>query len=266
MTAENRFKQLLKSGHLQIGLWTGFADSYAIEIVASAGFDWLLIDGEHAPNDLRAVLAQLQAVAAYPAQPVVRLPIGDPVLIKQYLDLGAHSLLIPLVESGEQARQLVRAAQYPPVGTRGVASARASRWGSLVDYMARADDLVCLLLQIETRKGLENLDEILAVQGVDGIFIGPSDLSASLGHPGEPAHPLVIPVIEDAIARIKASGKAAGVLTADPALARAYIARGVTFCAVGVDTVILSQAVRALAREYDRPVPSIADASRNTGY
>jgi 4-hydroxy-2-oxoheptanedioate aldolase len=266
MTVENQFKQSLKSGRLQIGLWTSFADPYAIEIVASAGFDWLLIDGEHAPNDLRAMLAQLQAVAAYPAQPVVRLPIGDPVLIKQYLDLGAHSLLIPLVESGVQAQQLVSATRYPPAGTRGVATARASRWGSITDYMARADELVCLLLQVETRNGLQNLDEIMAVQGVDGIFIGPSDLAASLGHPGEPDHPDVVPVIEDAIARIKASGNAAGVLTADPDLARVYIERGVTFCAVGVDTIILSQAVRALARKYDRGAPSHAETSRGSGY
>jgi len=266
MTAENKFKQSLKAGRLQVGLWTSFADPYAIEIVASAGFDWLLIDGEHAPNDLRAVLAQLQAVAAYPAQPVVRLPIGDPVLIKQFLDLGAHSLLIPLVESGKQAQQLVSATRYPPVGTRGVASARASRWGSITDYMARADELVCLLLQVETRKGLQNLEEILAVQGVDGIFIGPSDLAASLGHPGEPSHADVVPVIEDAITKIKASGKAAGVLTADPDLARAYIGRGVTFCAAGIDTIILSQALKALARKYDRGAPSIAETSPGTGY
>ena len=266
MTTENKFKQSLKAGRLQVGLWTSFADPYAIEIVASAGFDWLLIDGEHAPNDLRAVLAQLQAVAAYPTQPVVRLPIGDPVLIKQYLDLGAHSLLIPLVESGEQAQQLVRATRYPPAGIRGVAAARASGWGSITDYIVRANELVCLLLQVETRKGLKNLDEILAVHGVDGIFIGPSDLAASLGHPGEPDHPDVVPVIEDAIAKIKASGKAAGILTADPDLARAYIKRGVTFCAVGVDTTILTQAVRALARKYDRGAHLHAETSRNTGY
>ena len=252
---ENAFKKALAAGQTQIGLWASFADAYAIEIVASAGFDWLVIDGEHGPNDLRSVLAQLQAVAAYPTHPVVRLPIGDPVLIKQYLDIGAHTLLIPIVETGEQARQLVAATRYPPHGIRGVASARASRWGAETEYLARANEAVCLLIQVETLKGVENLDEILAVEGVDGVFIGPSDLAASIGHLGNLAHPDVISMIESAIARIVQSGKAAGILTADTALAQAYIQRGVTFCAVGVDTTMLAQAARALARKFKGDLP-----------
>jgi 4-hydroxy-2-oxoheptanedioate aldolase len=252
---ENRFKQSIAASKVQIGLWVSLADSYAIEIVAAAGFDWLLIDGEHAPNDLRSVLAQMQAVAAYPPHPVVRLPVGDAVLIKQYLDLGAQSLLIPMVETGEQAWQLVSATQYPPRGTRGVATARASQWGAVTDYFARASESICLLLQVETVRALENLDEILAVEGVDGVFVGPSDLAASLGHIGHPSHPEVVSSIERAITKILARGKAAGILTTDPALARAYIQRGVTFCAVGVDTIMLSQAARTLARTFKSDLP-----------
>lgn len=262
---ENRFKQALSTGRAQIGLWTSLADPYAIEIVAGAGFDWLLIDAEHGPNDVRSVLRQLQTVAAYPTEPVVRLPVGDPVLIKQYLDTGAHSLLIPMVETGEQARGLVTATRYAPHGIRGVASARASRWGGIGDYFSCANELVCLLLQVETRKGLENLDEIL-VDGVDGVFIGPSDLAASLGYLGNPGHPEVVSTIESAIARLKDSGKAAGILTADNALARRYIELGVTFCAVGIDTIMLAQAARALARKFKDDLPAVPEPKRGATY
>jgi 4-hydroxy-2-oxoheptanedioate aldolase len=262
---ENRFKQALSNSQAQIGLWTSFADPYAIEIVASAGFDWLLIDAEHGPNDVRSVLRQLQAVAAYPTEPVVRLPVGDPVLIKQYLDIGAHSLLIPMVETGQQAQQLVSATRYSPHGIRGVASARASRWGSISDYFSRANQLVCLLLQVETKRGLENLDEIL-IDGVDGVFIGPSDLAASIGHLGNPGHPEVVAVIEAAIARITSAGKAAGILTADNSLARRYIELGVAFCAVGIDTIMLAQAVRALARKFKDDLPAAPEAKPGATY
>ena len=257
---ENRFKKALAAGQVQIGLWTSLADAYAIEIVAGAGFDWLLIDAEHGPNHLRTVLAQLQAVAAYSAHPVVRLPVGDAVLIKQYLDLGATSLLIPMVETGEQARQLVAATRYPPHGVRGVAAARASRWGGIADYYHRASEEICLLLQVETAKGLANLEEILSIEGVDGVFIGPSDLAASLGHLGDPGHEEVRSAIGKAIDGIKQSGKAAGILTSDQAQARAYIERGVTFCAVGIDTMLLAQAVRTLARRFKEdlhPAPAV---------
>lgn len=263
---ENRFKKALAERQTQIGLWTSFADAYAIEIVAGAGFDWLLLDAEHGPNDLRSVLRQLQAVAAYPVHPVVRVPIGDPVLIKQYLDAGAQTLLIPMVESGEQAARLVSATRYPPRGIRGVASARASRWGAISEYFQQADGQVCLLLQVETVKGLENLDAILSVDGVDGVFIGPSDLAGSLGHLGNPGHPDVIAKIEDAIGHIVQSGKAAGILTADKALARAYIGRGVTFCAVGVDTIMLAQATRSLAREFKSSLPAAAAPKAGATY
>ena len=246
----NIFKQALKAGRVQIGLWCGFADPYPTEIVAGAGFDWLALDCEHAPNDLRTVLAQLQAMAGTPAQAVVRLPTGDPVLIKQYLDIGAHTLLVPMVESAEQAAMLVAATRYPPKGFRGVATGRASRWGRVKDYLSTAAEVVCLLIQVESKKGLDNLDALLAVEGVDGVFIGPADLSASLGHLGDPRHPDVAAAIENAISRIKAAGKAVGILSTDSAQAQSYIDQGVTFCAVGIDTLILSSAVMTLARKF----------------
>ena len=248
----NTFKAALRQGQVQIGLWVGLADPYAAEAVAGAGYDWLLIDGEHAPNDVRSTLAQLQALAAYPVAPVVRPPVGDTHLIKQYLDLGVQTLLVPMVDTPEQARQLVQATRYPPQGIRGVGSAlaRASRWNAVPDYLTRANDEICLLVQVESRLGLENLDEIAAVEGVDGVFIGPADLSASLGHLGHPGHPDVAQAIEDALRRIVGAGKAAGILSADERLARHYLALGATFVAVGVDTTLLARAARTLAASF----------------
>ena len=248
----NPFKRALAAGMPQIGLWQALASPYTAEICAGAGFDWLLIDGEHAPNDLRSVLAQLQAVAAHPVEPVLRLPIGDAVLIKQYLDIGARSLLVPLVESGAQAAALVRATRYPPHGIRGVGSAigRASRWNRQTDYLHAADQEICLLLQVETVAGLAALDEIVVTPGVDGVFVGPSDLAAALGHLGDPGHAEVQAAIEAAIATVTAAGKAAGILMADQALARRYLALGATFVAVGTDVTILARGVEALARAF----------------
>ena len=257
----NRFKQRLDSKEAQIGLWLGLADAYCAELAANAGFDWLLIDGEHAPNDLRGMLSQLQAVAAYPSQAVIRPVIGDTALIKQVLDIGAQTLLVPMVETAEQARQLVRAVHYPPKGVRGVGSAlaRASRWNSIAGYLDHADEQICLLVQIENKEGLANLDQILAVEGVDGVFIGPADLSAAMGQRGNPGHPEVQAVIEDAIVRIGKAGKAAGILSADQALARRYIELGAAFVAVGVDTTVLMRGLRALAGTF-KDAPAI-----NTG-
>ena len=189
---KNEFKAALqKRGWPLIGLWAGLADPVCLEICAGAGFDWLLIDGEHAPNDVRSVLAQLQAVAPYPVHPVVRPLSGDVNLIKQMLDIGAQTLLIPMVESAAQARQLVSAVRYPPEGIRGIgaALARAARWDRIPNYVHEANAQMCLLVQVETRKGLENLEAIAGVEGVDGVFIGPADLSAAMGHPGNPRHP-----------------------------------------------------------------------------
>ena len=253
----NRFKQRLRNGEVQIGLWLGLADAYCAELAANAGFDWLLIDGEHAPNHLQGMLAQLQAVAPYPSQALIRPVIGDSALIKQLLDIGAQTLLVPMVESAAQARELVRAMRYPPEGIRGVGSAlaRASRWNSIQGYLDQADDQMCLLVQIENLEGLANLDEIAVVEGVDGVFIGPADLSASMGHRGNPGHPEVQVAIEDAIGRIVQSGKAAGILSADENLARRCIELGATFVAVGVDTTVLMRGLQALAGKFKGTPP-----------
>ncbi|THF86233.1 4-hydroxy-2-oxoheptanedioate aldolase [Deinococcus sp. KSM4-11] len=250
----NPLKVALATGNAQIGLWVGLADPYSAEICAGAGFDWLLIDGEHAPNDVRSMLAQVQALAAYPVAPVVRPPVGDTHLIKQYLDLGVQSLLIPMVESAGQARALVAATRYPPRGVRGVGSAlaRASRWNRVPDYVHHADEHICLLVQVESAAGLAALDEILAVEGVDGVFIGPADLSASLGQLGHPEHPDVVAAIDDAIRRIVASGKAAGILSTDETQARGYLAAGCTFVAVGVDATLLARVTQELAARFGR--------------
>ena len=253
-TKTNTFKAALKSGErAQIGLWVGLTDPICAEICAGAGFDWLLIDGEHAPNDVRSILAQLQAVAPYPSHPIVRPVSGDVQLIKQLLDIGAQTLLVPMVESAEQAKLLVAAMRYPPSGIRGVgaALARASQWNRITNYVHDANDEMCLLVQVETRAGLENLDAIAAVEGVDGVFIGPADLSAALGHLGKPGHPDVQQVIEDAIRRIRTSGRAAGILTTDEEQARRYLSLGCTFVAVGLDTNLLMRASGELARKFN---------------
>ena len=262
-TPDNSFKQALLARHPQIGLWLALADGYAAEICAGAGFDWLLIDGEHAPNDLRSTLAALQAVAAYPVHPVVRVAHGDPALIKQVLDIGATTLMVPMVESAAQARELVRATRYPPQGNRGVGSAiaRSSRWQRFPDYVQEANERVSLLVQVETRAGLEQIEAIAAVEGVDGIFIGPADLAASLGHPGRPAEPAVRTAIDAAIVRIARAGKAPGILCANEARARHYLALGACFIAVGIDTTLLALACGDLARRFAATAALAAEPS-----
>jgi len=251
-TPANVFKQALRAGQPQIGLWVSLADAYVSELLAGAGFDWMLLDGEHGPNDVRSILSQLQAVAAYPVAPIVRPVIGETALIKQYLDLGVQTLLIPMVETPEQAQQLVRATRYPPEGIRGVGSgvARASRWSLYGDYLQKADEEICLLVQVETASAAARLKEIAAVPGVDGVFFGPADLSASMGHRGNPGHPEVQQVIEEGIATVRAAGKAPGILTVDTALARRYLQLGALFVAVGVDTTLLARASRDLATAF----------------
>lgn len=263
----NTFKQAIREGRPQIGLWQALASPYTAEICAGAGFDWLLIDGEHAPNDLPLVLAQLQAIAAYPVEPIVRLPIGDATLVKQFLDIGARSLLVPMVEDGEQARGLVRATRYPPHGMRGVGSAigRASRWNRKPGYLQNAADEICLMLQIESLAGLENLDAIARTEEVDGVFIGPSDLAAALGHLGNPGHPDVQTAITKGIAMIRNAGKAAGILIADENLARRYLELGATFVAVGTDITILARGAEALAQRFIGTIP-VASTSGTSVY
>ncbi len=269
MPAHNPFKTALAAHRPQVGLWLSMADPYMAEVSATTGFDWLLIDGEHAPNDLRSTLAALQAVAPHPAQPVVRAVNGDTALVKQLLDIGARSLLVPMVDTADQARALVSATRYPPRGIRGVGSAvgRASQWSSRADYLDAADDEVCLLVQVETVTALSNLASICEVEGVDGVFIGPADLAASMGHRGRPGHPEVQAAIEAAMQTIVASGKAAGTLTSDPALARRYLDLGCTFVAVGVDLLLYAGAARKLAADFlRRPAPPAATAQERGAY
>jgi 4-hydroxy-2-oxoheptanedioate aldolase len=257
-TPLNPFKQALANRQPQIGFWLSLADPYATEISAGAGFDWLLVDGEHAPNDLRSVLAQLQAIAAYPTHAVARLPMGHghvgEMLVKQYLDVGAQTLLVPMVDTPAQAAALVRAARYPQDdgggGIRGMAGARASRWGRYPQYAREANAQVCLLVQAETRTALDNLEAIAATDGVDGVFIGPADLSASMGHVGNAGHPEVQDAIEQAIATILGAGKAPGILATDESLARRYLDLGALFVAVGLDASILARQTSALAARF----------------
>jgi 4-hydroxy-2-oxoheptanedioate aldolase len=251
-TPTNAFKLALAEPGAQIGLWLGLADPYAAELCATAGFDWLLIDGEHGPNDLRSMLGALQAVAPYPSHPVVRIPQGDTALIKQVLDIGATTLLVPMVETAAQARALVAATRYPPHGVRGVGSglARSSRWSAYPNYLHEANDSICLLVQVETAAALAQIDEIAQVDGIDGVFIGPADLSASMGHLGLPGHADVRSAIEGGIQRILAAGKAPGILAVDETLARHYIAAGARFVAVGVEATMLARAARELAGRF----------------
>jgi 4-hydroxy-2-oxoheptanedioate aldolase len=264
-TPINTFKQAMREKRPQIGLWLGLADAYTAEICAGAGFDWLLLDGEHAPNDLTGLLAQLQAVSCYPGvHAVARVPMGHghvgQMLIKQYLDLGAQTLLVPMVDTAEQAATIVRSTRYPVTGAgsdaaagggvRGMAGARASRWGRYPAYVREANEQVCVLVQVETREALDNIDAIAAVDGVDGVFIGPADLSASMGHPGNPGHPDVLAAIEDAIVRIARAGKAPGILMRDEALVKRYLELGALFVAVDTDSGLLARGTSALAAQY----------------
>jgi 4-hydroxy-2-oxoheptanedioate aldolase len=244
----NDFKTALRTGRPQIGLWLGLADAYASELFASTGFDWLAIDAEHGPNDLRSVLAQLQAIASYPVHAVVRTASGDATLLKQYLDIGAQTLLVPMVESAEQAARIVAATRYPPAGIRGVggALARASRWNQVSDYLRACEQEICVLVQVESAAGVGNLAAIAATEGVDGVFFGPADLAASMGLLGKTADARVQNAIAHGIETVRTAGKAAGVLSADTALARKYLGLGALFVAVGIDTTLLVRAAKEL--------------------
>jgi 4-hydroxy-2-oxoheptanedioate aldolase len=256
----NAFKTALKERRPQIGLWLAMADAYAAEIVGHAGFDWLVLDGEHGPNDLRSILSQLQALQTSSSEPVVRLPIGESWMIKQFLDIGARTLLIPMVDSAEQAQALVRAVRYPPHGVRGMGSgiARASRFGTIPGYVANASEDICLLVQAETLAAISDLERIAAVDGIDGVFIGPSDLAADMGFPGNLEAPEVQAAIERAIATILNAGKPAGILTSNEALNRRYLDLGATFVAVGADVTEFSAALQRLRRRYGPGGPDVS--------
>ena len=247
----NPFKAGLARGETQLGLWLSSTSSYLAEIAATSGYDWLLIDGEHAPNTVQDLYHQLQAIAPYRSQPVIRPVEFQQALIKQVLDIGARTLLVPMIDTAEQARALVAATRYPPTGTRGVGAgvARAARWGRVENYMARASDELCLLIQAESKTAIDNLDALLEVEGMDGIFIGPADLSASLGYPDNAAHPEVQQIIEQSIRRIRKAGKAAGFLAVDITMAQRAISWGANFVAIGVDTMLYTDALdRRLAQ------------------
>lgn len=251
-SAENRFKAALSKREPQIGLWLDLGEAITAEIAGNAGFDWLVIDGEHGPNDLRSIIGQLRALSGSPAEPVVRVPTGEGWIIKQMLDAGTRTLLVPMVDSADQARALVSAMHYPPRGTRGMGAivARASGYGHVGNYNETASDQVCLLIQVETRAAIADLDNILAVDGVDGIFIGPADLAADMGYLGRIDTPQVQDVIEGAIAKIVAAGKAAGILTFSEAYNRRYLDLGACFVAVGADVSLFSTALKSLAARY----------------
>ncbi|MCV9967345.1 HpcH/HpaI aldolase/citrate lyase family protein [Pararhizobium sp. BT-229] len=249
---KNTFKAAIRQDQFQLGLWVALASPYAAEVVSGSGYDWLLIDGEHGPNDIPLLSAQIAAVARSGSHPMVRLPIGETWMIKQVLDTGAQTLLIPMVESVEQAQALVRAVRYPPHGIRGVGAAlgRASHFSRIGDYLETANDEICLIVQIESRAGLAALDDIAALDGVDGLFIGPSDLAADMGFLGQPGHPKVTAAIKDAFERIKKAGKARGIMTLSLDQARLYRDMGANFMAIGTDVTLLVNATTRLREDF----------------
>lgn len=245
-----------------IGMWVSSGSPLIAEICAGSGLDWLLIDGEHGPVGLESILVQLQAVAGYPITPIVRAPSDDTVIIKQFLDLGVQNLLVPMVNTAEQARSVVAAVRYPPRGVRGVGSAlaRASRWNRIDNYVDRADECSSLVVQIETADAVANAAEIANVDGVDGVFVGPADLAASMGLLGQQEHPNVVAAVEQTIRTVEAAGKPVGVNAFVPAMAERYLAAGANFVAVGADVTVLARGSESLAAKY---IPS-ADPAAST--
>lgn len=248
----NLFKQRLLAGETLIGCWLSQAEASAAEIMGTAGFDWLLIDGEHAPNDIRSIRNQLMAIQSSPSDALVRVPDSQPWILKQVLDAGAQTVLVPLVESAEQAARVVASCRYPPDGIRGVgaAAARAGRFGGIPDYVATADEQICVLVQVETRAGIAALDDILAVDDIDGVFIGPADLSTDMGFQANSAHPEARAVILDALQRIDKAGKAPGCLAIDDAVSDIYLDAGARFMAVAIDVHLMITAGRAKAAKF----------------
>lgn len=247
----NAFKKALKEGRTQIGLWSTLCSNMGADAIADAGFDWIVLDTEHSPNEPPDLARQMQALRGGTATPVVRPAWNDPVLFKRILDLGAQTLLVPFVQNAEEARKAVAATRYPPHGIRGVATtARASRYGRVKDYLKTANEQICVLAQVETLDAVKRLPEIAAVDGIDGVFIGPSDLAASLGHLGNPAHPDVQAAISAAIKPIREAGKAGGYLTGNEEEARKRLAEGFQFVAVGNDLGILARGADALAKKF----------------
>lgn len=261
-TPANRFKERLVAGERLIGLWTVLADPTTAEMLAGCGYDWMLIDAEHGPFDVRSVLAQVQGITAGASalgpqstelsQPVVRLPEKSATLIKQYLDVGVRNLLVPMVNTEQEARDLVAATRYPPEGVRGMGSglARASHWGRHGDYTSVADDGVCLIVQAETREAIENMEQIAAVDGVDGVLFGPADLAADLGHRDQRTHPEVVGAIRRGADIARAAGTPTGIMLTDVAAARTWLDEGMSFAGVGVDATLLVRAADSLLSRF----------------
>jgi 4-hydroxy-2-oxoheptanedioate aldolase len=244
---QNRFKRALAENQRQIGIWSSSGSAAVVEMLGPAGYDWILLDTEHAPSELPDIIAQMRVLADSPAEPIVRPAWNDTVLIKRFLDAGARTLLVPFVQNEAEAVQAVRAMRYAPHGIRGVSvSSRANRYGRVSDYFSRVHDELCLLVQLETRAALGNLEPIAAVEGVDGIFIGPSDLAADLGHLGNPGHPEVQAAMRSAVERCRAAGKPAGILAPIEDDAKRYLDWGYTFVAVGADMGVLRKAADEL--------------------
>ena len=246
----NKFKHALKAGTPQIGIWSSLSSHIVAELLAHAGFDWVLLDTEHSPNELPMVQQQLQAMHGGAATPIVRVPWNDMVMIKRYLDIGAQSLLLPYVQTVEEAKNAVAYTRYPPEGVRGVAGAtRAVGYGRIKDYHKTAHQELCLLVQVETRKAMANIDAIAAVEGVDGVFIGPNDLSADMGYLGNWQHPEVWKVMEAAAKKIRQAGKAPGILVGE-ADGKRCLDMGYLFVAVGSDVGMLATGADALAAKF----------------
>ena len=248
----NRFRAGLESGRTQYGIWLGIPDTSAAEMMAGAGFDWLVIDHEHGAFDLRAVMAHLQAMAAYDVAPIVRPVDANPALLKKLCDIGAQSFVIPMIDTPAQAAEVASAVRYPPDGIRGMGTsvARAARWNVVPGYIGEANDEMLVVVQAETVTAIENLEAIASTPGIDGVFIGPSDLSASMGHAGNVSHPDVVDTVGDALKRIRAAGKHAGLLCLDESMVGHYEECGANFIGVGVDTLLLGNAARRLAARY----------------
>jgi 4-hydroxy-2-oxoheptanedioate aldolase len=247
----NQFKHAIAKGKLQIGLWSSLASNIAADVIRDSGFDWVLLDSEHSPNELPGLLAQMQALSGSSTAAIIRPAWNDPVLIKRILDIGAQSILLPYVQNADEARKAVAATRYPPDGVRGIAgAARSSRYGRIADYLKKAADELCVLVQVETRQALGCLEEIARVDGVDGVFIGPSDLSGSMGHIGNPAHPEVQQALKNAVERLTACRKPSGILTLSEDDARRYIEWGYNFVAVGMDVALLARGADMLAKKF----------------
>jgi len=266
--AANRFRQCMAAGPPRFGLWLGIPDGTAAEILAGAGFDWLVIDHEHGPFDVTGILQYLRALGPYEVAPIVRPVSDDPALLKKLLDIGVQTFMVPMVETAAQARDIVAALHYPPRGRRGLgtALARAAHWNATPDYLHRAGNELCLIIQVETVRALENLPAMLAVEGVDGVFIGPSDLSASMGHIGDAGHPAVVSAVRDALRTTRAAGRHAGILCLDPALSSGYIEAGADFVGVGVDTLLLRRAAAQLLADYRGDGAAAGTQSAGPGY